>query len=590
MGMNLKFFDALKFLVRKPHTVRVPYEKKEPAKRYRGIHVNDWEKCVGCGNCAKICTCQAIEMVEIPTLKPKMGATNLRPKVDYGRCSFCGQCVDVCPTGSLKLSTEYEIISPNVEDFTFIPNLRRDSGPGTGWESTPETSLLDFERVEMPERDPEERKRDFEWVLKGFSEEQAVFEAIRCLGCALCVQGCPTGMYIPEYINAIFHKNYEKSVEWMFINNPLPEVCGTICTHRCEDACVYHNRGQAVQIRYLKGFAAGQVSDYEKVVGISTRKTGKKVALIGAGPASLSCAFYLRRAGIDAVIYEAQEVAGGMLKLGIPRYRLPDSILNKEIEFIKKQGVEFKFGVRVGKDISFQELKNSYDAVFIGIGYHVGRKMGIPGEEGEGVFDAATLLRDVNLGKKVKIGKKVLVVGGGDVAMDASRTALRLGADKVLLSYRRRYIDMPASLEEKHEAEAEGVKFLTQTLPVEIVRDKKGKIVKVKYVETEMVQEEGAKRPKPVPKMDNIMEWEVDTVIMAIGQQPDWSLLPDDWKNKFRFDKRMNHIIVDKNMMTDVEGVFAGGDIVNPRADAISAIADGRKAALGIIKFLGIKN
>ncbi len=586
--MNLKFFDALKFLTRKPHTVRVPYEKKEPAKRYRGIHVNDWSKCIGCGNCAKICTCQAIEMVEIPTIKPKMGATNLRPKVDYGRCSFCGQCVDVCPTGSLKLSTEYELISSNTEDFTFIPNLDHDSGPGTGWESTPETSLLDFDRVEMPERNPDERKKDFEWVLEGFSEEQAVFEATRCLGCALCVQGCPTGMYIPEYINAIFNKDYPESVKWMFVNNPLPEICGTICTHRCEEACVYHNRGQAIQIRYLKGFAAGNVPDYEKVVGVSTKKTGKKVALIGAGPASLSCAFYLRREGVDAIIYEAQKAAGGMLKLGIPRYRLPDAILNKEIEFIKKQGVEIKFGVRVGKDVTFDQLKKLYDAVFIGTGYHVGSKMGIPGDEGMGVFDAATLLRDVNLGIDVKIGKKVLVIGGGDVAMDATRTALRLGADEVILSYRRRYVDMPASYEEKHEAEAEGVKFMTQTLPVEIVRDNSGKIVKVKYVETEMVHEEGAKRPKPVPKMDNVMEWEIDTVIMAIGQKPDWSFLPEDWRGKIKFDKRMKHIVVNKDMMTDIDGIFAGGDIVNPRADAISAIADGRRAAMGILKFLKI--
>lgn len=590
MGMNLRFFDALKFLLRKPHTVRVPYEKKEPAKRYRGIHVNDWEKCVGCGNCAKICTCQAIEMVEIPSIPPKMGSSNLRPQVDYGRCSFCGQCVDVCPTGSLKLSTVYTIISPNIDDFKFIPNLNRDSGPGTGWESNIESSMLDFERVEMPERDPEERIKDFDWVLKGFSEEQAVFEALRCLGCALCVQGCPTGMFIPEYINSIFNKDYEKSVDWMFINNPLPEICGTICTHRCEDACVYHNRGQAVQIRYLKGFAAGKVQDYKKVVGISRKNTTKKVALIGAGPASLTCAFYLRRAGVEAVIYEAQKVAGGMLKLGIPRYRLPDSILNKEIDFIKQQGVEIKFGIKVGQDITFNQLIKMYDAVFIGTGYHVGTKMGIPGDEGEGVFDAATLLRDVNLGKEVRIGEKVLVIGGGDVAMDATRTALRLGAKVVILSYRRRYVDMPASEEEKEEAQAEGIKFMTQTLPIEIVRNEKGKIIKVKYVETEMVHQENAQRPKPVPKMDNVMEWEVDTVIMAIGQKPDWSFLPAEWIDKIKFDNKKNHIIVNDDMMTDIKGVFAGGDIVNPRADAISAIRDGRTAAIGILKFFGIED
>ncbi len=588
MGMNLKFLDAIKFLGKKPHTVRVPYEKKEPALRYRGVHVNDWSVCVGCGNCAKICTCQAIEMVEIESITPKKGATNLRPKVDYGRCSFCGQCVDVCPTGSLKLSREYEIISPDKKDFVFIPNTERDSGAGTGWEADIETSLLDFGRVEMPEREPDERKHDFEWGLKGFTEKEAQWESTRCLGCGLCIQGCPTAMNIPEYINEITHGNYEKSVEWMYVNNPLPEICGTICTHRCEEACVYHNRGQAVQIRYLKGYSTDRVNDYGKVLGYSKEKLDKKVAIIGAGPAGLSCAYYLRRKGVQVTIFEAQDVPGGMLKLGIPRYRLPQSTLDKEIGFIEKQGAVIKYGVKVGKDTKIPDLLSDFDAVFLGTGYHVGMKMGIPGDDGPYVLDAATMLREVNLGKKVQMGQKALVIGGGDVAMDATRTALRLGASEVILSYRRRYVDMPASLEEKQEAEAEGVQFLVQTLPVEIIRNEEGKIKKVKYVKTKMVKVEGQRRPKPVPIEENVFEWDIDTVIMAIGQNPDFNFLPEEIRNKVKFDKRGKHILVNENGMTDVDGLFAGGDIVNPRADAISAIADGKKAAGGIIKYLHI--
>ena len=581
--------DAIKFLFKKPHTVRVPYEKKEPATRYRGVHVNDWEKCIGCGNCARICTCQAITMVPIDTIEPKPGTTNLRPKVDYGRCSFCGQCVDICPTGSLKLSTEYLIVSPNKEDYVFIPNLNRDSGPGTGWESDVKTHLLRFEREDMPERSPEERRKDFDPVILGFRDEQAVVEGYRCLGCALCVDGCPTHMFIPEYIEKIREAKYKDALDIFFKNNPLPEICGIVCTHNCEDACIYSWRGQPVQIRYLKGFGASKVDNYGEVIKVDKeKKIGKRVAVIGAGPAGLTLAFYLRKYGIEVTIYEAYPEPGGMMRYGIPRYRLPEKVLRKEIEFIKSTGVEIKFNTKVGREIKLKELLQEYDAVFIGVGFHRGLTMRIPGEDAVGVIQAADFLRDVSMGKEVKIGKRVIVVGGGDVAMDASRTALRLGAEEVIIMYRRRWVDMPAHEEEKREAKDEGVIFMTQTLPVEIVKNEDGSIKVVKYVKTRMV-DRGGRRPEPVPIEDEVYEMEADTVIQAIGQRADYSLLNEEFKGKIQLDERGTRIIVDENGMTSVEGLFAGGDVVNRRGDIVSAIADARKAARGILKYLGVR-
>ncbi len=582
--MAIKSLEALKFLVRKPVTVRVPYEEKIPSDRYRGLHANDWNLCIGCGNCAAICTCDAIEMVEIKTLKDEPGKRNLRPRIDYGRCSFCGQCVDICPTGSLKLTADYKLITTDKDDFVRLPIQQMDTTPGKGWISDTEVSYLNYDRMEIKERKPEERAKDFGWILeRRFTPDEAYIEAFRCLGCELCIDGCPTRMKIPTWIKHIREGDNEKAVQVMFLDNPFSQVCGTVCTHRCEDACVYSHRGSAVRIMHLKGYGTSMVEDYRKALGTKTKKsTGKKVAIIGAGPGGLTAAYYLRKEGHRVDVYEGLDVAGGMMKVGIPRYRLPQEILDKEIGYIKSLGVKIIFGKYLGKDIKLSSLLKKYHAVLLAIGLHKGTNMGVDGEDLENVLDAVELLRKVNLGASFDLKGRVMVVGGGNTAMDASRTALRLGADEVIISYRRRKVDMPADEDEIKEAEDEGVMIWPQTLPIKIRR--KGDKLEVEYVETDMVPVEGERRPRPVPNMKKRHRIMVDYVIKAIGQTVDWSILEEDIRERLKFDRHRLH--VNKSFMTSIDGLFAAGDIANRTGDIVSAVRDGKVAAKGIIRYL----
>ncbi|MBD6955070.1 MAG: FAD-dependent oxidoreductase [Thermoplasmata archaeon] len=456
----------------------------------------------------------------------------------------------------------------------------------------PETLIyrLNFKRVPIKSAPPDQRKKDFKMqVTLGYSKAEAMREASRCMGCGLCIQGCPARLDIPGYVQAIARGEFEKSLRIIMRDLPFPEICGNICTHNCEDNCVYK---EPVAIRHLKRFVAEQFPDYSKVLEHKRReKTGRKVAIIGAGPAGLTVAYYLTMFGVECTVYDALPVPLGMLNVGIPKYRLPMKVLEKEYNFIKNAGVRFFFNTRVGKDIPFQDIMKGYDAIFLGIGNMKGNMTGTPGSDGKYVYHALDFLRKANLGEEIPMGKKVAIIGGGFTAMDSARTALRLGAEKVYVLYRRRAEDRPGypsgnAEEEMEETVEEGVEFLWKITPIEYVKDSNGMIRGIRYWKNEMVSDGSGGRLKPVPIKDVEFFIEVDTIIEATGQSTDISFLPPEISKSLKM--KGNEILVDENGMTSVPGIFAGGDSTNSTKDFISAVADGNRAVKGILRYLKI--
>ncbi len=609
---TVKPLTGLSQFAKKPHTLLVPEIQVEASDRYRGIHFNDLEACIGCGNCSTICMNKAIDMVPVEGIEGKKGDSGLRPRIDHGRCCWCALCVEVCPTGSLRLTKDYIFVSENPEDFLFLPGVDNpDGGERSSFVSTPQTTLTELKRVPMPELEGEERVKSFAEVVLGYTEEEARKEASRCLSCGLCTEACPDHMHIPEYINAIAAGNDEDAIRIIYDNNPLPEMCGKVCTRRCEEVCAITKRGEPVAIRWLKRYAIerAETADilYEIVNPEIKPKNGYKVGIIGAGPAGLTAGYYLTLKGFDVTIFEATNKAGGMITWGIPKYRFPVDSLYKQIEYMEKVGVKIKYNTRVGKDITFDEIYNNFDAVFIGVGFQVGWKLGIEGEDLEGSIEAINFLCEVNnvflkdengnfvrdeKGNVIKItdtksiadiGDKVVVIGGGNVAIDAARVARRLGADVTIL-YRRRIKDMPADWEEIEGAEAEGVKIIPQGIPVKIIGDEKGHVKKLVYLKAEMVPDPKGGRPRPQPIEGSETEIEVTAVIAAIGQGADYSFLPEKYLEKIKIER--GRIVTNEWRQTGDPKVFAGGDSVNRTADAISAIADGFRAVKGIEKLL----
>jgi len=572
----------------KPYTVSLkPIEERPGAPAYRGFHINISEDCVGCGSCFTICQNHAIDMVQVEGLEPRSGDSGLRPRFDYGRCCWCGLCVDICTAGSLRMSNEYAWFTDNPDEFRFVAGMenKRWDGYQGGYHRHPDYHLFPPKRIEMEMLAPEESVGSFNEVVKGYSEEQALLEADRCVECGICVATCPAHMDVPDYIHAIRDRDYEKGLQLMYRTNPFPATCGRICTRRCESVCPVGIQGEPVAIRWLKRFIVDQVApeDYARILQDQPVETGKRVAIIGAGPGGLSAAYYLRRKGHAVTVFESEARGGGMLRYGVPSYRLPDAALDKDIDYIVSLGVTMNYDTRVGRDIEFAELLEQYDAVFVSTGLWVPSNMRIQGEDHPRVVSGLKVLDDVADGRDPGIGKQVAVIGGGNVAMDAARVSRRLGAEVTIL-YRRRIEDMPADTEEIHEAQAEGCRIVIQAIPVEAMNADNPQQIALKWGEAEMVPDPRGGRPKPVLQEDRMHVDVFDTVISAIGQGSDLDFIPVDQQEGLEI--QWGKFTPGDYQVTRMAKVFVGGDVANRTADAISAIEDGHHAARGIHKLL----
>lgn len=453
---------------------------------------------------------------------------------------------------------------------------------------------MEDKRNAMPSLDPKDRVKSFDEVALGYSEQIAIDEASRCLNCKnpMCVTGCPVNIDIPSFISKIKQKDYKGAYHVISLSSSLPAICGRVCPQesQCERKCVKGIKGEAVAIGRLERF----VADYYNTLDLDVKKpisNGIKVAVVGSGPSGLACAGDLAKKGYEVSVYEALHKAGGVLVYGIPEFRLPKKIVEKEVNNLIKLGVKINTNVVVGKTITIEELLEEYKAVYIGTGAGLPSFMRIPGESLNNVYSANEFLTRSNLMKAylddpntpIKKGGKVAVVGGGNVAMDAARTALRLGADKVYIVYRRSLEELPARKEEVEHALEEGIEFKLLNNPVEILGNEDGFVRAIKCIKMELGQPDESGRRRPIEIEGSEFEMDVDTVIMSIGTSPN-PLIKDTTKG-LEVSKR-GGIIVDDNGKTSLDNVYAGGDAVTGAATVISAMGAGKLAAKSIDEML----
>jgi glutamate synthase (NADPH/NADH) small chain len=593
---------AWKYLTKKPVTIELSdiFDKpREAADRYRGFHTNDWDKCIGCGTCSRVCPTDAIVMTEFSELPDEEGSKPERPVIDYGRCSFCGLCVDICTTNSLGMTKEYIHIDPDPNHFFFVP---REGGIHEvefpeGYKRDEVSDLLDLERVEMELLPAEERKDSFIEIVKGFSTEQAKQEAARCVDCGICTKTCPAHMDIPDYIRDVYNDDLNKGLEDLYRTNPLPAVCGRMCTHKCETVCTIGERGEAVSIRWLKRYIVDNVpqENYKEILEPEIIKhANKKVAIIGGGPSGLSAAYYLSLMGYEITIYEEKSRMGGVLNYGGPSYRLPDTAFEQDLNYIKSLGVNFVNNTKVGKDISLEELQKNFDVVFASTGFTKGKMIPLPGAEHEKVVPAMDILEEMKdyvrgEGEKPFIPEKLVVIGGGNVAMDVARSMVRLqnieyGKSEVhVLALEMTLDQMPADIDEKEEGGEEGVIFHPGYGPEEIIVED-GELKSVRFKKVLSVFDEDGKFNPKYDENEKI-EIEADLVVQSIGQAPDYVYLSEELKEKINITRRGQLEINDQGQVKGAPWLFAGGDIVHG-PDIIHGIADGHNAARGIDKYL----
>lgn len=451
-------------------------------------------------------------------------------------------------------------------------------------------------KTKMPEQSPQERVKNFNEVALGYTEEQALQEAERCLQCKkpTCIEGCPVEVDIPAFIKLIKERKFVESSLKIKEFNSLPAICGRVCPQetQCEEKCVLAKREEPAGIGRLERF----VADYEYKVGVKVplkaKPNGHKVAIIGSGPAGLTCAGDLAKLGYEVVVFEALHEFGGVLTYGIPEFRLPKEIVKKEVAYIESLGVKFEKNAVIGRIATVDELLKEYDAVFIGTGAGTPNFMNIEGENLNGIYSANEFLTRVNLMKAykfpeydtpVRFGKNVAVIGGGNVAMDSARSALRLGAEKVYLIYRRSEEEMSAKKEEVEHAKEEGIIFMLLTNPIKYIGDEKGNVQKIECIKMKLGEVEKDGRRKPIPIENSNFTIEVDVVIVAIGTSPN----PLIRQTTIGLEVvKHGTIIADEDGRTKKVGVFAGGDIVTGSATVISAMGGGKRSARAIDKWI----
>ena len=451
-------------------------------------------------------------------------------------------------------------------------------------------------KVPMPEQDPQIRARNFKEVTLGYTAEMAIEEANRCLGCKnpKCVEGCPVNVRIPEFIKKVQEGDFKAAYEIITSTNALPALSGRVCPQetQCESKCVRGVKGEPVAIGRLERFVADWYRENINAMPEKTESNGIKVAVVGSGPAGMTAASDLAKRGYEVTMFEALHTAGGVLVYGIPEFRLPKAIVANEIEKLKAQGVEVMTNMVIGRVLTIDELfEMGFKAVFVGSGAGLPMFMNIPGESLKGVMSANEYLTRTNLMKAYDAdydtpiikSKAVAVVGGGNVAMDAARCAMRLGAENVYVVYRRGEAEMPARLEEQHHAKEEGIEFKTLCNPVEILGDEDGRACGIKCIRMELGEPDasGRRRPIEVPGSEFVLD--VDTVIMSLGTSPNpliRSTTPGLETN------RKGCLIVNEDEMTTRDGVFAGGDAVTGAATVILAMGAGKKGAAAIDAYL----
>lgn len=459
---------------------------------------------------------------------------------------------------------------------------------------------MSLKKVAMPEQEPQIRNANFEEVSLGYTDAMAMEEATRCLQCKHkpCVAGCPVNVRIPEFIKQIADGNFEEAYQVISSTNGLPAVCGRVCPQesQCEGKCVRAIKGEAVGIGRLERFAADcHLKNADKAPTVP-EWNGHKAAVIGAGPAGLTCAGDLAKLGYKITVFEAFHVAGGVLVYGIPEFRLPKDIVKKEIEALKAMGVEILTNMVIGRVLSIDELfEMGYESVFIGSGAGLPSFMGIEGEALVGVYSANEFLTRINLMKAyrenydtpIRDSKSVCVVGGGNVAMDAARSAKRLGAEKVYIVYRRSENELPARKEEIHHAKEEGIIFKTLTNPLRILGDENGRVRAMECIEMELGEPDASGRRRPVAKDGSAFLLETDTVIMAIGTSPN-PLIRSTTEGLEA--NKWGCLIANDSMATTREGVFAGGDAVTGAATVILAMGAGKTAAASMHQYMQEKS